>query len=138
MPDPTIYPLSFQGSVVNELLTKVSVASGTLLTTESDISGSKIQAGSVSASQLATSAVASEHIQDGAVTSLKILDGAVATSKILDGAITGSKIASNAALTIVSLNATSSIAVDSKPVATQEWVNQAINSAILSAINSSY
>lgn len=104
MPDPTTYSLTFQGSVVNELLTKVSVASGSLLTTESNISGSKIQASSVGASQLATNAVASEHIQDGAVT--------------------GAKINNNAELTIVSLTATSSISVDSKPVATQEWTSQ--------------
>lgn len=113
MPDPTTYLLTFQGSEVQALLAKVSAASsGSLLTTESDISGSKIQVGSVGASQLATGAVASEHIQNGAVT--------------------GAKISSSAELTIVSLTATSSIMVDSEPVATQAWVSQnyALNSSI--------
>ena len=112
------YSLSFSGTEVDQLLTKVSVASGTLLTTESTIQTSQIA--------------------NSAITSDKLANNSIATAKLANGSVNGAKIAQGTSILVAVASATQSMYMGGNLVATQAWVNVAIGSAILSAINSSY
>lgn len=154
------YKLDFSGSSVNELLTTVSaaVASGSLLTTASTINASQIPDAVIGTSKITDGAVTSAKLASDAVTNIAesnssannnyalLLSGRGMSSgngqtTIIKSVTSGKQLYYNPStgeLAVPTIKATHNILVASKTIATQEWVSAAINSAVLSAINSQY